>query len=76
MLAKRIVVALDVKDRRVVKGVRFENIRDAGDPVEMAARYENEGALSDTCQFLKFDTIFVDGFTDYCTGKTVFLQFP
>ena len=44
MLAKRIVVALDIKDRRVVKGVRFENMRDAGDPVELASRYENEGA--------------------------------
>ncbi len=44
MLAKRIVVALDVKERRVVKGVRFENMRDAGDPVELAIRYEKEGA--------------------------------
>ncbi len=44
MLAKRIVVALDVKDGRVVKGVRFRNIRDAGDPVELALRYEGEGA--------------------------------
>jgi len=44
LLAKRIVVALDVKDGRVVKGVRFRNIKDAGDPVELALRYEGEGA--------------------------------
>src|SRR5690606_6377030 len=40
----RIVVCLDVKDGRVVKGVRFEGLRDVGDPVELAARYEAEGA--------------------------------
>lgn len=43
MLAKRIVAALDIKDGRVVKGINFENIRDAGDPVELAKRYEDEG---------------------------------
>ncbi|MEF8835072.1 MAG: imidazole glycerol phosphate synthase subunit HisF [Candidatus Thermoplasmatota archaeon] len=43
MLAKRIVAALDIKNGRVVKGVNFENIRDAGDPVELAKRYEDEG---------------------------------
>jgi len=42
--AKRIIPCLDVKDGRVVKGVSFENLRDAGDPVELAARYSNEGA--------------------------------
>lgn len=44
MLAKRVVVALDIKDGRVVKGIRFSNLRDAGDPVELALRYEQEGA--------------------------------
>ncbi len=44
MLKKRIIPCLDVKDGRVVKGVHFENLRDAGDPVELAARYEEEGA--------------------------------
>jgi imidazole glycerol-phosphate synthase subunit HisF len=43
-LAKRIVPCLDVKDGRVVKGVRFVGLRDAGDPVECAVRYSNEGA--------------------------------
>ena len=40
----RVVPCLDVRDGRVVKGVRFESLRDAGDPVENAIRYENEGA--------------------------------
>jgi imidazole glycerol-phosphate synthase subunit HisF len=44
MLAKRIIPCLDVKDGRVVKGVRFVGLRDAGDPVECAARYDREGA--------------------------------
>lgn len=44
MLAKRIVPCLDVKDGRVVKGTRFVELRDAGDPVELAARYDREGA--------------------------------
>ncbi|MCD6405490.1 MAG: imidazole glycerol phosphate synthase subunit HisF [Planctomycetes bacterium] len=44
MLAKRIIPCLDVKDGRVVKGTRFVDIRDAGDPVEVAARYDCEGA--------------------------------
>lgn len=44
MLAKRIIPCLDVKDGRVVKGVNFVNLRDAGDPVEIAAAYEIEGA--------------------------------
>jgi cyclase len=44
MLAKRIIPCLDVKDGRVVKGVQFVNLRDAGDPVEAAAAYEAEGA--------------------------------
>jgi len=44
MLTKRIIPCLDVKDGRVVKGVRFLNLRDAGDPVELGARYSDEGA--------------------------------
>jgi imidazole glycerol-phosphate synthase subunit HisF len=44
MLARRIIPCLDVKDGRVVKGTRFVDIRDAGDPVELAARYDREGA--------------------------------
>lgn len=44
MLAKRIIPCLDVRDGRVVKGVNFVNIRDAGDPVECALRYDAAGA--------------------------------
>lgn len=44
MLRPRIIVCLDVKDGRVVKGTRFEGLRDVGDPVELAQRYEREGA--------------------------------
>jgi cyclase len=44
MLAKRIIPCLDVKDNRVVKGVNFLNLRDAGDPVELGARYSDMGA--------------------------------
>lgn len=44
MLAKRIIPCLDVHAGRVVKGVNFLNLRDAGDPVDIAARYEAEGA--------------------------------
>jgi cyclase len=44
MLAKRIIPCLDVKDGRVVKGTRFLDLQDAGDPVEVAARYDREGA--------------------------------
>jgi cyclase len=44
MLSKRIIPCLDVKEGRVVKGTNFVNLRDAGDPVEVAARYEAEGA--------------------------------
>ncbi len=44
MLTKRIIPCLDVKDGRVVKGVSFVNLRDAGDPVEVAAVYDREGA--------------------------------
>lgn len=43
-LAKRVIPCLDVKDGRVVKGVNFVGLKDAGDPVEIAARYNEEGA--------------------------------
>lgn len=44
MLTKRVIPCLDVKDGRVVKGVNFVGLRDAGDPVELARRYDHEGA--------------------------------
>ena len=44
MLAKRIIPCLDIKDGRVVKGVNFINLRDAGDPVEQARLYDEQGA--------------------------------
>lgn len=44
MVCKRIIPCLDVKDGRTVKGVRFEELRDAGDAVELGARYAREGA--------------------------------
>ena len=44
MLTKRIIPCLDIKDGRTVKGINFENIRDAGDPVEQAAYYASAGA--------------------------------
>ncbi len=44
MLTKRIIPCLDVKDGRVVKGVNFLKLRDAGDPVEHAKLYDKEGA--------------------------------
>ncbi len=43
-LTKRIIPCLDVKNGRVVKGLNFESIKDAGDPVELATKYSNEGA--------------------------------
>ena len=44
MLTKRVIPCLDVKDGRVVKGVNFVGLRDAGDPVELAAAYDRAGA--------------------------------
>jgi cyclase len=44
MLVKRIIPCLDIKDGRTVKGINFENIRDAGDPVELALYYSGQGA--------------------------------
>ncbi len=44
MLTRRVIPCLDVRDGRVVKGVRFQNLRDSGDPAELAAAYEAAGA--------------------------------
>jgi len=44
MITKRIIACLDIKDGRTVKGTRFVNLRDAGDPVELAAEYARQGA--------------------------------
>ena len=44
MISKRIIPCLDVKDGRVVKGVQFLNLKDAGDPVEIAKKYSKDGA--------------------------------
>jgi len=60
--AKRIIPCLDVKDGRVVKGVNFVGLQDAGDPVEVAKRYDKEGAdeitfLDITATYEKRDTI-------------------
>ena len=44
MVTRRVIVCLDVKGNRVVKGVQFESLRDVGDPVELAAHYEADGA--------------------------------
>src|ERR671933_2297221 len=44
MLTRRLIVCLDVKGGRVVKGVQFVGLRDVGDPAELAERYEREGA--------------------------------
>ena len=48
MLAKRIIPCLDVTGGRVVKGVNFVELRDAGDPVEIAARYNDQGRATST----------------------------
>ena len=58
MLAKRIIPCLDVHQGRVVKGTNFVNLRDAGDPVQIASKYEQEGA--DELVFLDI-TATVDG---------------
>src|SRR5947208_17188742 len=63
MLLRRIIPCLDVKDGRVVKGVRFVELKDAGDPVEAAAAYDAAGAdelcfLDITASHENRDTIF------------------
>ena len=49
MLTKRIIPCLDVKEGRVVKGVQFLGLRDAGDPVELAKFYDEQGADEHVC---------------------------
>ena len=61
MFAKRIIPCLDVKDGRVVKGVSFVDLRDAGDPVECAAAYDRQGA--DELVFLDITACKVEDFT-------------
>jgi cyclase len=63
MLAKRVIPCLDVDGGRVVKGVKFERLRDAGDPVELASLYDSEGAdevvfLDITASLEERETIF------------------
>jgi imidazole glycerol-phosphate synthase subunit HisF len=58
MLAKRIIPCLDIKDGRVVKGVNFVNLRDAGDPVEQARIYDQQGA--DELVFLDISATYED----------------
>ncbi|HHV71015.1 MAG TPA: imidazole glycerol phosphate synthase subunit HisF [Clostridia bacterium] len=77
MLTKRIIPCLDIKNGRVVKGVNFVNLRDAGDPVELAAFYDREGA--DELVFLDI-TASVEGrlaFLDIVrrTAEQVFIPF-
>lgn len=62
MLAKRIIPCLDVKDGRVVKGINFINLRDAGDPVENARIYNDEGAD---------ELVFLDITASYEKRKTI-----
>ena len=57
MLAKRIIPCLDVRDGRVVKGVNFVNIRDAGDPVELAKFYSDQGADEPAASHFFFCTL-------------------
>lgn len=61
-LAKRIIPCLDVKNGRVVKGIHFEGLRDAGDPVELAKRYRDEGAD---------EIVFLDITASLRRGKTI-----
>ncbi|MBK9548260.1 MAG: imidazole glycerol phosphate synthase subunit HisF [Gemmatimonadetes bacterium] len=77
MLARRIIPCLDVADGRVVKGVHFESLRDAGDPVEQAARYDREGA--DELVFLDITASYRDHSTTLSMveriAETIFIPF-
>jgi imidazole glycerol phosphate synthase subunit HisF len=53
MLSKRIIACLDVRDGKVVKGINFEGLRDAGDPAALAARYNTEGIDENACAPLR-----------------------
>ncbi len=77
VLAKRIIPCLDVKEGRVVKGVQFVDLKDAGDPVELAAFYNKEGAdelvfLDITASFEKRETMLE---VARRTAKEVFIPF-
>lgn len=77
MLAKRIIPCLDVKDGRVVKGVNFVNLKDAGDPVENAVVYDKEGAdelvFLDIAASIQGRKTMVDVASR--TGESVFMPF-
>ena len=57
MFTKRIIPCLDVKDGRVVKGVNFVDLKDAGDPVEIAAAYDKEGQMKWSFWILRLPAI-------------------
>ncbi len=77
MLAKRIIPCLDVEKGRVVKGTKFLNLRDAGDPVELAAFYDREGAdelvFLDITASAEYRDIMIDVVTE--VAKKVFIPF-
>ena len=68
-LAVRVIPCLDVAGGRVVKGVNFQNLRDAGDPVELAARYAEQGA--DELTFLDVTATVDDRSTTYDMVRSV-----
>ena len=79
MLAKRIIPCLDIKNGRTVKGINFENIRDAGDPVELALYYSQQGAdelvfLDITATIEKRKTLVELGKKSCCTISIFHLQ--
>ncbi len=76
MLTKRVIPCMDVKDGRVVKGVNFVNLRDAGDPIELAARYDDEGA--DEVIFLDITATSDDRATtvDLASRASAYLRLP
>ena len=72
MLAKRIIPCLDIDAGRVVKGVRFEDVQDAGDPIEVARRYDQQGA--DELVFLDITASAEDRPTLFATVEAVARQ--
>ncbi|HMD14250.1 MAG TPA: HisA/HisF-related TIM barrel protein, partial [Bacteroidota bacterium] len=75
MLTRRIIPCLDVLNGRVVKGKKFQELTDVGDPVELAARYSNEGAdeivLLDISASLESRKPFFDLVTDVAKHVTI-----
>jgi len=67
MATVRIVPCLDVRDGRVVKGVRFQGLRDAGDPAQQAAAYAAQGA--DEVVLLDVTALIAGGFSDIVTKR-------